>query len=54
MQVQTSNNHRLWIRVHLILLPVGFGQNRKSEQGWGGGVITFFEGVVFAVSIHQM
>ena len=33
MQVETSNNHKLWIHVHLILLPVGFRQNRKSEQG---------------------
>ena len=35
----------------LILLPVGFGQNGKSERGGEGRggeeVIKFFEGVVF-------
>ena len=38
----------------LILLPVAFGQNGKSERGGEGRggeeVITFFEGVVFVAS----
>ena len=42
----------------LILLPVGFGQNGKSERGGerrgGEEVITFFEGVVFVVSTTKM
>ena len=42
----------------LILLPVGFGQNGKSERGGEGRgeeeVIKFFEGVVFVASAIQM